>query len=525
MIGQLERDSHFFIPYYAVQVVNDRKLEKFWKDLKIANIDDGFLYLPDYKKPYLFVRNCYVDLKDVILNSKIKRVRITGNPGIGKTYFSYYLLHILSKQKETVIYHEANENPVLFSEERVLCSETLFALREYLNDPKAWYVVDGQHPTKYDAKTIVVSSPMKSHYRNFDKWGKKLVRYMPEWKFEEINKCREKLFDDLGKDQVMNLYLKWGGVPRFVLENANDETEQEKLSDAIDTCSDDIIKYIGEGDSQEDISHKLVHIVTNLPEDRTNYPPYSQKIIKFASRYVGEKVTLKLETTLRNKLISEMNVALKFGKSNQVLGNVFEVIAHTILRKGGYFKVRSLNNNVEDVKEIYVNPQNRTYMFFDVSEIEDGKYFQPYEENFPSIDAINAPGILYQMTTTTNHNTKITGLEKLNSKLSSNEIILYYVVPIVLFNRFPRQNFIGDNIWEQNKWEKRISQYVLGIDIYSIRPKANLIINSGSDFNVRNVSGIGGSIRRPNSTWKRDDRTCYRCGEKGYISRYCKSQK
>ena len=104
-------------------------------------------------------------------------------------------------------------------------------------------------------------------------------------------------------------------------------------------------------------------------------------------------------------------------------------------------------------------------MFFDVSEIENGKYYQPYEENFPSINAIIAPRTLFQMTTTTNHNTKIAGLEKLSSKPSSSGIVLYYVVPIVLFNRFPRQNFIGD-IREKSKWEKRISQYVLGIDIY-----------------------------------------------------------
>ncbi|GBC18883.2 hypothetical protein GLOIN_2v1453101 [Rhizophagus irregularis DAOM 181602=DAOM 197198] len=332
----------------------------------------------------------------------------------------------------------------------------MFAFKEYLDDPEVWYIVDGQHPTEYDAKTIVVSSPEKSHYKDFDKWGKKLVRYMPVWKFEEINKCREKLFNDLDKKQVMDLYLKWGGIPRFILENANDKTEQKKLDNAISICTEDIIKYIGEGDTQEDTSHKLVHIVTNPLEDRTEYPLYSEKIIKFASRYVGEKVTSKL---LRYRLISEMNVALKFGKSNQVFGNLFEEVALRLLRNGGVFK------------------------------IENGKYYQPYEVNFPSIDAIIAPSSLFQMTTSLNHNTNVAGLKKLDSKLSTNRINLYYVVPTVLFNQFQKQDFVGD-IQEQYKWKYHINQYVLGIDISSIGPKMDLIIDPGSDFNAirsRNV--------------------------------------
>ncbi|CAB5363178.1 unnamed protein product [Rhizophagus irregularis] len=285
----------------------------------------------------------------------------------------------------------------------------------------------------------------------------------------------------------MDLYLKWGGIPRFILENANDKTEQKKLDDAISICTEDIIKYIGEGDTQEDTSHKLVHIVTNLPEDRTEYPLYSEKIIKFASRYVGEKVTSKLEKTLRYRLISEMNVALKFGKSNQVFGNLFEEVAHRLLRNGGVFKVRSLDTKVEGTYRI--NPQNGTYMFFDVNEIENGKYYQPYEVNFSSIDAIIAPSSLFQMTTSLNHNTNVAGLEKLDSKLSTNRINLYYVVLTVLFNRFQKQDFVGD-IQEQYKWKYHINQYVLGIDISSIGPKTDLIIDPGSDFNVirsRNV--------------------------------------
>ncbi|CAB4413584.1 unnamed protein product [Rhizophagus irregularis] len=46
----------------------------------------------------------------------------------------------------------------------IQCSQAL--------NSKVWYIMDGQHPTKYGVKTILVSSLKKNHYKNFDKWGR-----------------------------------------------------------------------------------------------------------------------------------------------------------------------------------------------------------------------------------------------------------------------------------------------------------------------------------------------------------------
>ncbi|CAG8743090.1 27973_t:CDS:2 [Racocetra persica] len=48
-----------------------------------------------------------------------------------------------------------------------------------------------------------------------------------------------------------------GGIPRFVLEKANDQAQQDKLQNAI----------VRENENDDDISHKLIHISTNLPEE------------------------------------------------------------------------------------------------------------------------------------------------------------------------------------------------------------------------------------------------------------------
>jgi len=234
-------------------------LETFWTALKNAKPIESFLFLPDTEDPYLFICKSYSDLAEIIFNNKMKNICITGNPGIGKSFFGHYLFHRLAQEGKTIVYDEVNSNPVLFCEELVSCGQDLFEFRKYLNDSNTWYIVDGHHPTKYNARTILVCSPQKNHYKNFDKWGRNIIRIMPVWDSEEIETCRSKIFNHLEKNKVDELFSKWGGIPWFILENANNEFKQLKLQQAIDSCDQDISKYINidKSDSKEDISSIL----------------------------------------------------------------------------------------------------------------------------------------------------------------------------------------------------------------------------------------------------------------------------
>ncbi|GBC09549.1 hypothetical protein RclHR1_08970009 [Rhizophagus clarus] len=164
------------------------------------------------------------------------------------------------------------------------------------------------------------------------------VRYMPVWDFDEIEKCMDKIFNDLEKNYVEDLLLKWGGISHFVLELAT-------LKDAICVCGEYIFKYIGQSESPKDISHMLLHIVTNTPkipktpiitniDDEVDVDeidvgeeealemqrPFTIKIIKFASQYVTNEVVDQIRETLRERLQCESLVSLEGEKSNQLLG-------------------------------------------------------------------------------------------------------------------------------------------------------------------------------------------------------------
>ena len=65
------------------------------EETSFLNLPNGVHILGDPDKPStLLIRKCYGDLATVILDDNVRRIRITGNPGIGKTYFGYYLLYL-----------------------------------------------------------------------------------------------------------------------------------------------------------------------------------------------------------------------------------------------------------------------------------------------------------------------------------------------------------------------------------------------------------------------------------------------
>jgi len=44
---------------------------------------------------------------------------------------------------------------------------------------------------------------------------------MPVWTFEEIEKCRFRVFNNLEIEEVKYLFSRWGGISRSVLKKAH----------------------------------------------------------------------------------------------------------------------------------------------------------------------------------------------------------------------------------------------------------------------------------------------------------------
>lgn len=423
-----------------IQALKDTEFDEETRDLLKLADDTKFFGLSDQPSK-LFIRNCYKDLLNAVRNQQIRKLRISGNPGIGKTFFGYYLLYNLLKNDATVVYdlHTMKNDIILFKDGKGFYLNEILdhnTVRDYLHDEKTWYIVDGKQPNNSSvAKTILITSPMKDHYHDFDK-GNSSIRIMPVWSVEEIDYCRQNLFDSLNEDMVGQLYTKWGGVPRYILQGALNSDMQRLLQQAVDTCDEKIFQYIGGSNSREDVSHILVHMWTNIPgndvsgeESAENENEieqiaeeyYTETIIKFASEYVGEIIYERLKDSMIRRLQAEVEACIESGKSinNAYFGCYFEQIVHRIFRKGGTFRVRSLEPNSDTTLQLYedVNKQDEILKFLDVKSIENDKYYQPVSKTFPSIDAIVAPDKLFQITIATNHSIKMTGLNLLYEKL------------------------------------------------------------------------------------------------------------
>ncbi|RHZ53526.1 hypothetical protein Glove_441g117 [Diversispora epigaea] len=521
------------VEYYGGgKKIENERLKNFWKALKDTKFhidDDEFFQLPrdahffgsNEKPSIIYIRKCYNDLLNIVLDDNIRRLRISGNPGIGKTFFGYYLLYHLALSNKTVIYdiHTMSESNqvILFEQEKAFYlhrTHDANEIRRYLDDSNVWHIVDGKKSDEVDAKTILICSPMKHYYKGFDKYIGTTIRYMPVWEWKEIDACRVMIYNHLEESEIKQLFFKWGGIPRFVLEKASDQTQQNLLEEAIARCDEKIFNYIGESDIRDEVSHKLIHICTNPLIDESeddeseddgsdieiesdeeveyfNEEPYTLKTIAFASEHVGGKVTEKLKTSILDRLRTEFELSLTEGINNPYLGSCFEQMAHRMLRNGGTFEVRSLEPNdsrrelTQDIKK-----QNEILTFSAIQTIEDGKYYRPDNKNFPSIDAIIAPDTLFQITTAMNHPIKIIGLKRLYNKLAkTGEISFYFVVPAELYDYYQKQKFIVTNNSIARKmpgWIKnRIKQYALKIDLSSE--------GSSRSSLKRRVSSLGGA--------------------------------
>ena len=126
-----------------------------------------FLGVSDYPSK-IFIREAYKDIfreiKTLINSGRYHRFVITGNPGIGKSYFLFYILYELAKTGETVLLDSHDRDECIVFKNGMVELENISNVRHILNKKTTWYLVDAKKPLRYEAITILVSSPNPPHY-------------------------------------------------------------------------------------------------------------------------------------------------------------------------------------------------------------------------------------------------------------------------------------------------------------------------------------------------------------------------
>eukprot|EP00842_Homolaphlyctis_polyrhiza_P001295 jgi/Hompol1/2166/HPOL_005862-RA len=382
----------------------------------------------------MFIRQCYPKLLETALaivdNSKSPHLVILGNPGIGKTYFGYVLLLHLARSNATVVYQSGKEGQrYLFSADGVF-KGNMDDFSLYLDEASTFYIADGCKPVDVQAKTILLSSVRRDVWYKFSD-DHCAIRYMPVWSQDEIELCRKALFDDLLPDEVESLYLKWGGIPRYVLANAREPEQQSRLDYAISAVDLDLLaKAIGNYEASDPTTHPLIHL-TVADDFRSN------RRYLFASEYVADQVYLQLYRSKRNDLMDFLVVS-------QGVGDM------------GVLRVRELLDPTAPSTALELPALQSPC--------------RPRISNYESVDPFEKPGVLLQITCAETHPCKQAGIRKVLDLLGDPiNPVSYFVVPNDRFSNFKYQKYEsakGEQMQEPTFANvKQVKQFVLTIDL------------------------------------------------------------
>jgi hypothetical protein len=366
----------------------------------------------DVAQPF-FIRECYSWFYEEAVRKmagvpKCRGLIYTGNPGIGKsTWLNYALVRFLqdgyvvvlerAKASDYFVFrdgictHKENQvNPFLLSE--------LPEKAVYLFDPDE----NDSHPLESNVFTIVASSPQEKHYKALKKLRAGRY-YFPCWSLEELQVAKPSSMDAL---RVEELFLKWGGIPRYVFDDDQKKLlgELKEMVDHVDLELVEKSRYTAEipEHKQQSLSHMLVHYVVK--------EPYDQGELDFASDLIGRSI---IEAAVRSdykKLIRHYEEVRRQDWLGAYYGHLWEHLCHEIIPLGTKegLKLEPVTKDKTKNRRVIKNPlvMEKGKLESMMAALQKGCYFQPSAANFPVIDAMVMEGNdLYglQMTVASSH--------------------------------------------------------------------------------------------------------------------------
>lgn len=362
----------------------------------------------------IYLRKFYPTLLKCLL--KHKYTILTGNPGISKSWFHWYIL-----------YHMVNDNLVrdfeapklivrqitytrlvfIFPQHcKVFCTFSvdlgLALLRDDIHPGAALLLVEPEaslkEPKLTGIKTILTCYPDKKHYHEFQKKG--AVKYiMPVWKLEELqlvaahmrgNTSDKFLESALTFEKIEKRYNRFGGIIRYVIPPSEEalvdaEREQKKVlahAKAVDTfiCYADIEKT---DDHRKTISHFLLHY-------KLDVQTFREFEMMVASEYVHKELIVQHpnDTELHGCIVQLIHMFRGHKQLNPLL---FEyVVYHMIVSSS--FKW-SICEDGQHWKDCSLKFSSGELIAKDDEEVlkkmlTQGVLYRPVNPQFPAIDML-----------------------------------------------------------------------------------------------------------------------------------------
>ncbi|CAG8822855.1 602_t:CDS:2, partial [Dentiscutata erythropus] len=186
----------------------------------------------------------YKDLWSIIATQYPERnFLITGSPGTGKTFFIVFLLYLLVGMGKTVVFQKSPDKVTCYKfSNGTVESAPIRSMCIVLDNPQVYYLLDTMEPQlTCNARKIVVSSPNRKRYKEYEKGRSVDTRIMPTWDLEELETLHQNIHLNTNFTKLRELYALWGGIPRYVVEKVDIESFQNLLEMALNAADFDKI--------------------------------------------------------------------------------------------------------------------------------------------------------------------------------------------------------------------------------------------------------------------------------------------
>ena len=381
------------------------------------------LKLNDESWPYLgsnilFVRDFYPNFYDANLGAykTDTKIYVMGTPGIGKSAFGAYCIYRALKDGKTVVYQNVRK----IGRVSIYQGDTVQLVRyipeDLLNrtDGSVLYISDAVAPDQCRCPTILITSPNKEIWREFDKMPGSVRHYFGVWnRGDELELLRQHCFAETVPLAKMEEQVDiWGPVPRLALTQAYNHinTATTALSLVQAHASDILIKAAGLAETgKDDPSHRLLHLVPD--------PDGSQKGAgrDWASKYIAKTAVEHLLSQANDQFILMMNAFDALGRENgmfgTVFGHAFEQYSLKQLAAGGRsFKMKELPSGEPAVESFGTVPRE-CKLFRTLSDVQrdsaTSRFLHiPKASNFAALDCLtlSKDGELTAFNATSNSN-------------------------------------------------------------------------------------------------------------------------
>ncbi|KAH9974969.1 hypothetical protein BGW80DRAFT_1169885 [Lactifluus volemus] len=282
---------------------------------------------------YLRIYNWVEEMYDEGTPNRPAAVVVTGQPGIGKTYWAYYALRRRLGEKSDTLWFQASES-YLFCSEGVLIVPADFLFRKFSS--RIWTLIDSsESPSGIPIELrpgvfpIYLTPPTRASWSKLAQSWSDYRAIMNPWTKAEVEYATKSLISKEEISDALQRYDRLGPTARLCLEMTPVRVEAYvNVRDAsIAKASPDLFEECLSSFHQEN-PHDLSHKICLIRRKQGSPLGHADWTIHLISAAVEQQVAKRLEDFSIDQLLGTWKIVSRFIGARTMAGTIFEALVH-----------------------------------------------------------------------------------------------------------------------------------------------------------------------------------------------------